>query len=137
MGISPEYKIIETERLHGNNAIENSSDFTTKKELKDSMEKFLDNYPCPNCGGQRVFGSIIVEICEVKFFQEVWKKGFFGKKLVTEKFNSTWRVSSTYLRPSAFLSHAGEIWCKSCDWQEKGAKGIRWLSINDVRNGNF
>lgn len=137
MGINPEYKIIETEKLYGNNAIESNNDFSTKKELKSSMDNFFENYPCPNCGGQRMTGNLIVEINEVNFFQEVWKKSFFSKKLVTEKFKSTWRVHSTYLKPSGFLSYAGRIWCQSCDWEEKGAKGIRWLSIDDIRSGNF
>jgi len=137
MGINPTYKIIETQKLYGNNAIGQNGDHSTLKELKSAMSKFLENYSCPNCGGHRVNGNLIVEIGEIEFFEEVWKKGFFGKKLITNKFKTAWRVQSSYLKPSAFLSSAGRIWCKSCGWEEKGAKGIRWLSINDVRSGNF
>jgi len=137
MGINPIYKIIETQELYGNNAIEQNGDYSTKKELKSAMDSFLENYACPNCGGHRMAGSIIVEIGEVEFFEEVLKKGFFSKKLITQKFKTIWRVYHTYLKPSGFLSSAGSIWCKSCSWEEKGAKGIRWLSIDDVRNGNF
>ena len=138
MSINPLYKIIQTEELYGTNAIERNNDFSTKKELIKAMDNFFKNYACPNCDGHRMEGSIIVEIGEVEFFEEVWKKGFFGKKtLITQKFKSVWRVQHTYLKVSGFLSSAGRTLCKSCSWEERGAKGIRWLSINDIRSENF
>ena len=137
MGINPTYKIMERQRLYGSNAIEENQDMSTKKELITAMNNFFENYACPSCGGHRMRGNIIVEIAEIEFFREILKKGFFGKKIVTEKFKTVWRVQHTYLKPSGFLSYAGRIWCQSCGWEEKGAKGIRWVSINDIRNGNF
>ncbi len=37
MGISFEYEKIQTKELHGNNAIEANSDFSTEKELKKTI----------------------------------------------------------------------------------------------------
>jgi predicted nucleic-acid-binding Zn-ribbon protein len=129
---------MEDEELYGNNAIDYNSDFSTMKELKESINNFFENYDCPSCGGHRMEGGIIVEIGISKFFHEVYKKKFWGgEELITKNFKDVWRIGSTYLKPSSFLNSAGRIYCKSCGWEEKGAKGIRWLSMHDIKNGNF
>jgi len=138
MPIYATYKVMKDEELYGNNAIDYNSDFPTMKELKKSIDTFFKNYDCPSCGGHRMEGNVIVEIGMSKFFHEVYKKKFWGgEKLITENFKNVWRIRRTYLKPSSFLSSAGSIYCKSCGWKEKGQKGIRWLSMNDIKNGNF
>ena len=138
MSISFNYKDKPTEEAHGNNAKEGSNDFSSEKELKRTIKNLFKNYQCPSCGGHKMDGdSVIVEKGKVKFFQEVKKKGFFGSKFVTKHNRDIWRVYNIYLKPSGFLSFAGYIRCKSCKWEEKGQKGVRWLSMNDIRNGSF
>ncbi len=96
------------------------------------------NYQCPNCGGHRIEGDkVVVEIGKVRFFKEVYKKGFWGGKHVDKHDRDVFRVYNIYLEPSGFLSFAGYIRCKSCKWEQKGAKGIKWLSLNDIANGRF
>lgn len=139
MSISFTYEDKSTEEAHGSNAIETSNDFSSEKELKKTIKNLFKNYQCPSCGGHKMDGdNIIVEKGKIKFYQEVQKKGFFGgNKFVTKHERDIWRVYNIYLKPSGFLSFAGHIKCKSCKWEEKGQKGIRWLSMNDIRSGNF
>jgi predicted nucleic-acid-binding Zn-ribbon protein len=138
MGISFQYKDKPTEELYGNSAIEESGDFSSEKELKNTIKNIFKNYQCPSCGGHKMDGdNVIVEKGKVKFFKEVKKDGFFGSKYVNTHDRDVWRVYNIYLKPSGFLSFAGYIKCKSCGWEEKGQKGVRWLSINDIQNGNF
>jgi len=138
MGISFEYENRQTKELHGNNAIEENYDFSTEKELKKTIKRIFKNYQCPNCGGHKMDGNrLIVEIGKIKFFREVIEKGFFGSKYVSKHDKDVWRIYNIYLKRSGFLTPAGFIRCKSCKWEEKGAKGIKWVSIDDVRNGRF
>ncbi len=138
MGISYSYKEEPVKELHGSNAIEERNDFQEKKELKKAIKIIFEEYECPNCGGHRISGNkVIVSIGKVKFFKEECKKGFFGKKYVSRNYKDIFRVYSIYLEPSSFLNPAGYIKCKSCNWKEQGAKGVKWLSINDIANGRF
>lgn len=136
MGISFDYKEQETKEEHGSNAYLTDSDFANKKELKSTIKDLFKNYQCPNCGGHRMTGNgVIVEFGKVRFFQEVEKKGLFGSKWVNEHDTDVYRLYNIYLEPSGFLSSAGYIRCKSCKWEQKGGKGIKWMSINDIING--
>jgi len=141
MGISFNYKEKADEEAHGVNAVAGSNDFSSKKELKQAVKTLFEKYQCPNCGGHRIEGNgVIVEIGKMKFFHEELKKGFFGSKHVEKHIKDVWRVHNIYLELSgmfSFLSPAGYIRCKSCKWESKGGKGVRWLSINDIRKGNF
>ncbi|CAN2044177.1 conserved hypothetical protein [Candidatus Magnetomoraceae bacterium gMMP-1] len=138
MGINFHYKTRATEEKHGKNAIESSSDFSSKKDLKNAIKHAFNNFECPICGGHRMDSSkIIVEIGKVRFFKQVKKKGLFGSKYVDKHDRNVYRIHRIYLEPSAFLSPAGYIRCKSCKWEEKGGKSLKWLSINDVINGRL
>ena len=136
MGISFEYKEQSVEQAHGSNAFMTDNDFEDKKSLKAAIKEVFKHYQCPDCGGHRMTGSgVIVEFGKVKFFQEVEKKGLLGRKWVTQHDRDVYRLYNIYLESSGFLSSAGYIRCKSCKWEQKGGKGIKWMSINDIMNG--
>lgn len=125
--------------LHGSQAEVLQNDFVSRSDLKDRVQQLLDRFECPNCGGHKVKGdNIVAEIGQVTMFREVQRKGFFGgNKFVNEKAGTYWRLYNLYPRPSGFLQSAGYLQCKDCKWEIKGAKGVKWVSINDVMNGNF
>ena len=138
MSISFYYKDKSTEELHGQNAVEGHNDFPSKKELKNTIKAIFKNYTCPKCGGHRIDGDkVVVEIGKVSMFKEEQKKGFFGSKFVDKHEKDVYRVHNIYLESSGFLSSAGYLRCKSCKWEQKGAKGVKWLSLNDIANGRF
>lgn len=138
MGINYFYKEKDTEELHGNNAVVGNYDFNTKKELKARVKQVIKNYACPSCGGHRVDGDkLVVEIGKVRFYKETYKKGFFGGKYTEKHQKDMFRIYGIYLQASGFLSFAGYLKCKSCGWEQKGAKGVQWLSLNDIANGRF
>lgn len=138
MSISFSYEELDTEELHNSDAVELSGDFDNKRQLKKHIKSVMENFNCQSCGGHRLDGdNIIVEFCKIKLFGERVKRGFFGKKYVDDHQKSIYRVSNIYLRPGGFFSSAGYIRCKSCDWEQKGEKGVKWISYNDFTNGNF
>ena len=138
MSISYSFKDMPVEELYGDLAIESSNDFSSMKELKQTIKDIFSEYACPNCGGHRVEGNkVIVEIGKIRMFKEVKKEGFFGSKYVDKHDRDVYRIYNIYLEPSGFLSFAGYIQCKSCKWEEKGAKGIKWLSVNDITKGRY
>lgn len=143
MGIRFRYEKKPTEEAHGNNAVERSCDFSSKKELKKAVKNGFENFQCPNCGGHRMESDkLVVEFGKVRFFKEVRKRGLFGfgKKYVEKHVRDVYRIHRIYLEPRGalgFLTPAGYIRCKSCKWEEKGGKSVRWLSIDDVMNGRL
>ena len=141
MGIHYRFEEQKIQEAHGSQAIAGSNDFSSKKEMKRAVKRLFKTYQCPNCGGHRTDGnSVVVKIGKVKLFKEKIKKGIFGKKYVHKRVGDLWRVYDIYLESSGFLSilsPSGYIRCKSCNWQQKGGKGVRWLSVNDVMEGNF
>lgn len=139
MGISYSFEEKDTQKLYGSHAVDNSCDFSTKGALKKYIKEYFKNYTCPSCGGHQVDGEkIIVEIGKVKLFKEVKKGGFFGKsKFKNEHFKDSYRVYNIQIESSGFLKFAGYLRCKSCGWEQKGEKGVRWLSVNDIMNGRL
>lgn len=139
MGVSYSFEEKETQELHGNHSIDGDNDFSTKRALKKYVKGVFKNYSCPSCGGHRVDGErITVEIGKIKFFKEIKKNGFFRKvKFVNKHYKDSYRIYNIKIESGGFLKFAGYLRCKSCGWEQKGAKGVRWLSINDVMNGRF
>lgn len=130
----------ETEKLHGNQVYETDNDFSSKSELKDSIKQLLRDFTCPECGGHKVKGSgVMVEMGKVRMYREVEKKGLFGgTKYAEEHIKDVWRVYGVGLRSGAFLGpDPGILKCKNCDWEEKGGKGYKLVSVKDIFSGNL
>lgn len=138
MSISFNYDEKPSKEIYGNSHAGEGKDFSSMKELKIYIRSMFKSYTCPNCGGHKIDGDkIIVEIGKIRFFKEVEKKGFFGIKYTNKHDGDIYRVFNIHLKPSGFLSFAGYIRCNSCKWEQKGKKGVRWVSVHDALNGKY
>ncbi len=137
--VSITFKDQKSAELYGHQAEVTDNDFASKSDLKDRVHQVFEHFECPNCGGHKVKGdNIIAEIGKVTMFEEVHKKGMFGKgKYVNEKSGTYWRLYNLYPQPSGILQSAGYLRCKDCKWELKGAKGVKWVSVNDIMNGRL
>ncbi len=143
-----EYTELERQRVYSDGL-----DFDSWGELKTTLKQYLKDYQCTTCKGHQCKGrDVNVLVRKVDLYREVEKTGFFGgKKKVDEFVKTAWRVEGVTLKQKdggfGILSDEteGYITCtrKGCGWKisggtkEKGDSGVRWVSINDILNGNF
>jgi len=136
--------------LRENDDYGDNADFPSRKELKQAVKEYFQNYNCPWCGSQRINGSgVFVKFGKVDFYKEVSYKGFLGAtKYRDECYKTVWRIHETGLitgQKGGFLDSGfapGRISCKAkgCGWEEIAPvypkkSRIIWYSINDLIQG--
>ncbi|MEE9355657.1 MAG: hypothetical protein V3U75_08730 [Methylococcaceae bacterium] len=137
MSINYTFKQKGTEETFGHEAVVKNRDYGSMKELKKAVKASFKAFRCPNCGYHGVDGSgVVVEIGKVRFFREKEKKGFFGKKYVSEHFRDVYRIYNIYLSSSFLTFFSGHLKCDTCKWKQHGGSNTTWLSINDIFGGD-
>ncbi len=97
--------------LYGDDRIDSSLDFNSKKEIDSFVQKVTDSLKCRNCDSQRLrTGTLYVKIQKVEFYQEVSRKNIFGKTLYKQELDKTkYRIVDSH-----FLHKNRSLKCKNC-----------------------